>query len=155
MRQVECEKAIELECKKANDQQIVKDSRKKLGMPFKAFVTFEFTEAVNMLTNPHKEEATEVKVSSNSPIIEAPMPSNLKWERRKRKGTGCCACFNHKFWSYVAISMIIWTTSSIIYYLRFQTQKAVSPFRQLRCQRMFNQFESEIHNAFEKTKTKL
>lgn len=54
-------------------------------MPFKAFVTFEFTEAVNMLTNPHKDETTEVKVSSEIPIIEAPMPSNLKWERREKR----------------------------------------------------------------------
>ena len=81
------------------------------------------------------------------------MPSNLKWERRDHRR--CCPCFRHIFWSYVAISMIILMTSSIIYYLRFQTQKAVSPFRQLRCERMFNQFDSDVHTAFEKTKMKL
>jgi uncharacterized protein YeeX (DUF496 family) len=101
-------------------------NREHLLRPMAAYVTFEYSHAVNLIVEMAENE--ESKGKDHMHVKEADMPSNIKWEDRNRTGSER-RC--HLFKTYVLIAVIMLIIFTLVFTIRYNVNRLVTPFKQI------------------------
>ena len=90
-------------------------NREHLLRPMAAFVTFEYSHAVNLMMEMAKNEE-EAEKEDHIHVKEATMPTNIKWEDRNRTGRER-RC--HLFKTFALISVIMLIIFMLVFTIRY------------------------------------
>eukprot|EP00347_Sterkiella_histriomuscorum_P016370 403353449 len=113
-------------------------NKQEMENPVRVFVTFEYTEGLNLFMQMANDHAAELTKPFKGLIAEsAPAPTNIIWQQRNQTRT---EWLSRRFFSIFFILIILAGTMIGVFYIRRWGSNGVQPFKNQNCSWVWKQY---------------